>query len=221
MQISGRLVRQNQFWVGDDRASDADQLLLSAGKLPRIQILFRYDLKTVERVRYSRLALVLADLSIGERNLEIFINRQIVEQMILLENETDLFVAQRGSFFGFQMMNGRFIQKIFAAPSVVVHAENVEQRRFASAGWAHDRNEFAFGYVDVDVAQHVEKFSVSEGVTAFEIFKANHGGYSVRNAWIGLTWVARRAGSQVAMTAATASINGATVKAIGSSALTS
>ena len=148
---------------------------------------FADDLKTIERVRYSRRALVLADLSIRERDLEIFVNGQIVEQMILLKNEADLFVAQRGPLFGFQMMNGCLVQKIFATPAVIVHAENVEQRRFAGAGRAHDRNEFAFGDFDVDVAQDVEKFSVSERITAFEIFKSNHGGYSVRNAWIGLT----------------------------------
>jgi hypothetical protein len=45
-------------------------------------------------------------------------------------------------------------------------------------------------------------------------------GYSVRNASIGFTWVARRAGNHVAMSAATARTSGAIVKAIGSSAPT-
>jgi len=31
MQVARRLVGQNQFWVGDDGARDADKLLLAAG----------------------------------------------------------------------------------------------------------------------------------------------------------------------------------------------
>ena len=95
VKISSRFVRQNQFRIGNDRARDTDELLLAAGQLARKQIFFGHDLKTIERVRHNRRSLVLADFSIRKRDLEIFVNRQIVEQMILLENETDLFVAQR------------------------------------------------------------------------------------------------------------------------------
>jgi hypothetical protein len=54
-----------------------------------------------------------------------------------------------------------------------------------------------------------------------QIFEMADAIYSVRNARIGFTRVARRAGSHVAPSAATASNNGAAVKAIGSSGPTS
>src|SRR5437879_11269975 len=94
--------------------------------------------------------------------------------MILLENKTDLLVAQRGPLLGFQMMNGRFVEEIFATPAVVVHSEDMEQGRFPGAGWSHHRNEFAFRDFDVDIAQNIKKLSVRERITAFEIVKADH-----------------------------------------------
>ena len=78
MKISSRLVGQNQFWVGNDRACDTHELLLAAGKLARIQIFFRYHLKAKERaaLRNEQIGFVfqqyhlLDDLTVYE-NLEI------------------------------------------------------------------------------------------------------------------------------------------------------
>jgi hypothetical protein len=46
--------------------------------------------------------------------------------MVLLKDEADLFVPQRGALFRLQMMHRGFIQKIFALPAVVMHPENVQ-----------------------------------------------------------------------------------------------
>src|SRR5947209_5308543 len=133
MKISGRLVREDQFRIGDDGARDPDELLLAAGKLARKQIFLRDDLKAIKSVGDNCRALVLAYLSIGKRNLEVFVNRQIIEQMILLEDEADMFVAQGAALFRFQMMNGGVVEKIFARPTVIVHAKDVQQCGFAGA----------------------------------------------------------------------------------------
>ena len=102
VQVAGRLVGQDQFWLGDDRARDADQLLLAAGKLARIEILFADDREAIERVGDERGALRFAVAPIGERDVEVLVNRQVVEQIVVLENETDLLVTQRGALFWFR-----------------------------------------------------------------------------------------------------------------------
>src|SRR6266567_822751 len=94
--------------------------------------------------------------------------------MVLLKNKTNLLVAQRGTLLRFQMMNGRFVEKIFAAPTVVVHSKNVEQRRFAGAGGSHHRNELALRNLDIDVAQDVEKSSFCQRIRALEVVKPDH-----------------------------------------------
>src|SRR5688572_9571973 len=98
-------------------------------------------------------------MAIRERNIEVLVNGEIVEEMIILENETDLFVPQRRALLRFEGMDRVFLEEIFAGPGVVVHPEDVEQRRFAGAGRPHDGNEVAFVNLQVDVAQDVKELS--------------------------------------------------------------
>src|SRR5947208_1631356 len=113
--------------------------------------------------------------------------------MVLLKNKADLLIAQRRALFRLQMMDGRLVEKIFAIPTVIVHSENVEQRRFTGTRWSHHRNELAFRDFDVDIAQNVKKLSVRERITAFEILEPNHHALWL-SAIIGSARVARRAG---------------------------
>src|ERR1700738_4766420 len=111
MKISGRLVRQDQLRAGNDRARDTNELLLTSGKLARIKILFCHHLKSIERVRHDRGPLGLTNFSIRQRDFEIFVDGQVVEQMVLLKNKPDLLVAKRGPFLRFQMMNRRLVEE--------------------------------------------------------------------------------------------------------------
>src|SRR5438067_11659277 len=129
MQIASWLIRQQQSRRGYDGAGYSNELLLATRKLPRIQIFFADDLKTIERVGHEGGAFALTIMPIRKRNIEVLVNRQIVEQMILLKNESDLFVSQTGALLRFQMMHCGLIEKIFACASVIVHAENVQEGR--------------------------------------------------------------------------------------------
>ena len=71
-------------------------------------------------------------------------------------------------------MDRVFVEEIFAGPGVIVHPEDVEQRRFAGAGRPHDGNEVAFVDLQVDVAQDVKEFALRERVEAFEVFELDH-----------------------------------------------
>src|SRR5438552_3095641 len=100
--------------------------------------------------------------------------------MILLKNKPNLFVAKRGPLFRFQMMNRRLVEKIFAAPTVIVHSEDVKQCRFSGARGSHHRNELPFGNVDVDVAQDVKKLSMPQRVVSLKIPEPDHGRFYIR-----------------------------------------
>ena len=128
----------------------------------------------VERVADDRIAPGLVHVPIGKRDVEVLVNGQIVEQMVVLENETDLLVPKRGAFLWLQGVNRDVVEEIFAAPGVIVHSEDVEQRRFARAGRPHDGNEVAFVHLQVDVAQDVKEFALRERIKAFEVFECDH-----------------------------------------------
>ena len=94
--------------------------------------------------------------------------------MVGLENKADLFVAKRGALFRFQVVDGHIIEEKFAAPSMIVHAEDVEERRFPGARRPHDGNEIAFVYFQVDVAKDVKEFALRERIKTFEVFERDH-----------------------------------------------
>src|ERR1051326_7146653 len=98
MQIARRFVRQDKRRVCDHRARVPHGLLLAAGELARIQVLFSDDVKLIERVADDRVAPGFVYVPIGERDVEVLVNGQIVEEMISLENEADLLVPERGAF---------------------------------------------------------------------------------------------------------------------------
>src|SRR6266480_1287381 len=94
--------------------------------------------------------------------------------MILLKDETDLLVPQSGAFLRFQLMHCGFAEKIFTRPTVIVHAENMQQSRFACAGRAHNRDEVAFLNLQIDLAQDVKELFLRQRIAAFDVLKLNH-----------------------------------------------
>ena len=54
-----------------------------------------------------------------------------------------------------QFVNGHVVEIVFAIPRLIVHADDVQQRRFSGARRAHDRDELARLDVEIDAPQHV------------------------------------------------------------------
>ena len=111
VKIAGRFVGQDQLRVRDHRPGDADQLLLPAGELARIQILFPDDVKSIQRVADNRIAPGLVHVPVGKRNIQVLVNREIIEQVIVLENETDLFVPEGRAFLWLEGVDRIVVKK--------------------------------------------------------------------------------------------------------------
>src|SRR5213593_1285906 len=94
VKVAGRLVCQKQPRFGDDGTSNSDELLLTAGKLVGIEIFLGDDLKTIQSIRDNGLAFASLDIAIREGNIQVLVNRQVVQQMILLEDEADVSFVQ-------------------------------------------------------------------------------------------------------------------------------
>src|SRR5436190_12524304 len=70
-------------------------------------------------------------------------------------------------------MDRHIVEVKFAVPRLVVHADDMQQRRLTGAGRPHDRDELAHLDVEIDAPQHIvlvyalrEKF--------FDVAKADH-----------------------------------------------
>ena len=100
VQVAGRLVGQDHRRIRDDGARDADELLLAARELSRIEILLGDDAEAIEDVGDDALALGFLDVAVGERQLDVLVDRQVVEQVIALEDEPDVALLQRRALLG-------------------------------------------------------------------------------------------------------------------------
>src|SRR4029078_2214320 len=93
IEISGRLIReQNRRFTGKG-ARDRDSLLLSTAELARQMFGTMAHPDAFECLCHRALAIARAHPAISQRQLHIFINGEIANQIETLENETDLAVA--------------------------------------------------------------------------------------------------------------------------------
>ena len=90
MQVAGGFVGEDQLRIGNDRAGYSDKLLLSAGQLVGEQVLLADNVKPVERIRDYPLALALSEIAVGERDVQILGDGQVVQQMVTLKDEADV-----------------------------------------------------------------------------------------------------------------------------------
>src|SRR6516162_465691 len=130
MEVPRRLIGKDKPGIRYDGPGDGDKLLLASGKLVRIEILFPDDLKTVERIGHDRLAFTALDVAIRKRNVEVLVNSEAVEQVILLEDKTDVALVQLDTVLRPHLVNS-FTQEVkLALPVAVEHSQNGEKRRF-------------------------------------------------------------------------------------------
>src|SRR5262245_45192337 len=198
MQIAGRLVGENHLRIRDHRPRDADQLLLTTRELIRVEILLTDNLKPIEDVGHHALPILAAHIAIRERDFQVLVHGQVVEQVIALEHEADVLLVELGSLLRIQAVDRLVHEVVLARPGAVVHAEDVQQRGLAGPRRSHDRDELAV--LDVGV-QPTEYVGAADAVRVGLLDGAEcdqHGDYSVLRALTGSTRVARRAGRYAA-----------------------
>src|SRR5208337_4363462 len=90
VQVACRLVGQQKRGLVNDSARDADQLLLSAGKLVGKKVFLGDDLKMIQGFGNHTLALAAWNVFIGQGKIDVLLHSEIVEKMIALEDRYEL-----------------------------------------------------------------------------------------------------------------------------------
>ena len=99
---------------------------MTAGQLPREEILLRDHAEPVERVRHDSLALGLPHVPVRQRNVQILGDREVVDQMILLEDESDVLLVERNALLGVHAMHRLAEEPELTVPVMIEHAEDGE-----------------------------------------------------------------------------------------------
>ncbi len=107
-------------------ARDAYELLLSAGELAGIQIFLRDDLESIEGVRHQALPLPARNVFIRKRQINVFLNRKVVEQVVALEDHSDILFREFAPLFALELVNGLLTEPVLAGPLIVQESKNVE-----------------------------------------------------------------------------------------------
>ena len=90
VEVSGRLVSEQDARLSANCAGHRHALLLTAGELAGQVLRAMAHADALERVSHALLALGGIHAAIGQRQLDVFINRQVADQVETLEDETRL-----------------------------------------------------------------------------------------------------------------------------------
>src|SRR5437879_6219011 len=109
------------------------------------------------RRRKGTLPSLLAIAGVDERQLDVLDRVQSREQVVRLEDEADVLVADRGELVIGQLVDVLAGEHVCPAVGNVEAAKDVHERRLSRAGRAHDGHEFRGPDVEVDPPQRVHR----------------------------------------------------------------
>jgi hypothetical protein len=90
VQIPCRLIGKQQRRLMDDRPRNPHKLLLPAGELAGKQVFLGHNLEAIKSVGHHALPLGTRNVLIREWKINVFLNRKLVEQVVALEDHTDV-----------------------------------------------------------------------------------------------------------------------------------
>src|SRR5689334_18404178 len=174
-------------------ARDTAELRLCARELGLGQVLLFARLESVERVRDDRRALRALHVAVGERDVEVLRDGEVVEQVVLLEDEPDVLLVELDPLLRLQPVDLVVEQPILARPVVIEHPEDREQGRLARPRRPHDGHELPGLDGQADPPQQ-EGLAGSARDGLLDAGQLNHGFPQSRRTVLGSTRRAPRAG---------------------------
>jgi len=168
MQVTGGLVGQNQLGALNDGAGDSHELLLPARKLIGEEVFFANDVEAVEDVANEADALFVGDVFIGEGDFQVLEDRQVVDEVVALENEADIGFVKLIALLYIESVDRLAVKVVLAGPRAIEHADNAEERRLPGSRGSHERNKFTRLNLQGDAAQNI-KFAPSRFVNLLHV----------------------------------------------------
>ena len=144
VERAGRLVRQQQLRIVDERARDGDALLLAARQLLRAVIEPVAEAHLLEPRPRHRLRRARPRLGVEQGQHHLAQRRRARQQIELLEHEADRAVSERGQLIArTARAMSRPAMRSSPAVGTIERADQVHHGRLAGARRAHDGHVFA------------------------------------------------------------------------------
>src|SRR5439155_15643702 len=135
------------------------------------QILLADNVKPVQNVADQAGAFRRFDVPVRKGDVQILVNGKVINQMVTLKNEPNIFLVDLDTLLGVQFVNWLLGKVELTGPGAVQHAQDAEQRGFAGSRRAHDGDELSFFDVQRDAAQD-ERLSIAGFVVFFDVVES-------------------------------------------------
>ena len=168
VECRGRLVKQHDIRVHRERARNGDSLLLTAGKLRRIAVRLVRQTDARKQLERTLVRLLVAhDLELDRSELDVFLDRQMREQVELLEHHAH--AAAHQIDVGLLRGDVLALKDDLAARRLLEQVQTAQESRLARAGRTDDNDLFALLDMLVDALENL-----MVAIRLVQIFNVDH-----------------------------------------------
>src|SRR3712207_4287010 len=122
IEVTGRLVGEEDGRMTSERTRHGDALLLTTGELAREMFRAMTHADALERFEHVLFALARRHAAIGQRQLDVFEDAQVTDEVEALEDEADLAIADA------RALREREVRDLGAFEGVAAAARRIEER---------------------------------------------------------------------------------------------
>ena len=173
IEISGRLVGQQQRRPVDDGASDRDALHLAAGQLVRKMPRPLGQADPVEHFMHTLLDVAARDARQRQRERDVLEDIQRRDEIEELKDVADRLAPQHRELSLIERRGLLIAEKNAAARWAVDGADQIQERRFSAAGGAHEHSEFAARDLERDIIENLHRRGfIAAGVNVRDVIES-------------------------------------------------
>ncbi len=173
VERAGGLVGEQQGRLVGERAGDRHALALAAGERAGQHVGLLGDAHPLQQLEGAPAALAARHAGVEHGQLDVAHDRRLGQQVVLLEDEAHLLVADRRQLGAAQALDLLAVEREAAAGGPVEAAEDRHQRALAGTRRPDQRHELAARDVEIDSAQSVHRGAVG-AVDLFQVSCLNN-----------------------------------------------
>ncbi len=156
VQISRGLIRQHYRGLAHQRARNGHALLLSTRELRGMMPGTMTHVDPLERLHDPLAAFAPTELAAeGQRQLHVLVDRQVLDEVERLKDETDLGVAYAGALGVIELLHRLAVQRVAPGRGCIEQRQNGEERGLAASGRSFDRDELSLPYLEMNAGERV------------------------------------------------------------------
>src|SRR2546428_11356856 len=109
----------------------------------------------LQRLSHALLPVARVHATIGQRQLDVFVDREIADQIEALKDKANFAVANTSALRQRKSLNWVIIENVLAIGRRIEQTQNRQQRRFAATRGAGNREIFALLDIEMDAGKLV------------------------------------------------------------------